>query len=154
MNPVRRTPSRRFTPRALPTDQPRPTPLDERYGFEPLRAGENKLGWLINMQPTSIPMNNNNSSTNGEEEDGAAPQRMQAAVDLYFVEENGEMFKATRVFRPYFYVGCREGFEAEVEDVLRRRFEGRLCGVACVVKEDIDLVRERERGIFDLTRAI
>jgi len=34
-----------------------------------------------------------------------------AAIDLYFIQDDGGMFKTTIPFEPYFYVGCKVSFD-------------------------------------------
>ena len=35
-------------------------------------------------------------------------KRLVSAVDFYFIEEDGQRFKATMIFQPYFYVAVRK----------------------------------------------
>jgi hypothetical protein len=30
-----------------------------------------------------------------------------AAVDFYFIQDDGDMFKCTYQYEPYFYIGCK-----------------------------------------------
>lgn len=71
-----------------------------------------------------------------------------AAVDLYFIQDDGEMFRATMSYRPYFYIATRSGKEAEVEDWLQRRFEGLFFKSERVFKEDLQLVRSQDITTF------
>ncbi|KAJ9620841.1 DNA polymerase epsilon catalytic subunit [Taxawa tesnikishii (nom. ined.)] len=57
--------------------------VDESMGFERYDAGKKKEGWLINMHSTTI-------------EDSKIPGG-RAGVDFYFLEEDGNYFKATAV---------------------------------------------------------
>lgn len=71
-----------------------------------------------------------------------------AAVDLYFIQEDGGMFKSTMTYQPYFYIGSRAGKEGEVEEWLQRRYDGQISKVERVHKEDLQLVRSRFRLTF------
>lgn len=62
-----------------------------------------------------------------------------SAVDYYFLEEDGEYFKTTLVYSPYFFVKCKAGTESEVEDGLRKKFERQIERIERVSKEDLDL---------------
>ena len=35
-------------------------------------------------------------------------QKLVSAVDFYFIEEDGQRFKATMKFKPYFYVAVKK----------------------------------------------
>ncbi|WVW81918.1 DNA polymerase epsilon catalytic subunit A [Kwoniella bestiolae CBS 10118] len=103
--------------------------IDEKLGFwrfESSRAdGEKKIGWLVNMHQTLV-----QSSTHA----GGL-----AAVDFYFIQDDGGMFKATIPYEPYFYVTCRAGTETIVEEWLLKRFEGILIRVEREKKWDLSL---------------
>lgn len=88
--------------------------IDEKLGFyrfESNRAGgEEKVGWLVNMhqvsevlfghwilrQLTPQTLLQSSSSAGGL-----------AAVDFYFIQDDGGTFKATIPYEPYFYLTCR-----------------------------------------------
>ncbi|KAI8821881.1 uncharacterized protein EV422DRAFT_573743 [Fimicolochytrium jonesii] len=99
--------------------------LDENMGFWRYREGPEKLGWLVNMHPTMV--------LDGEWGSG------KSAVDLYFLEEDGETFKATILYEPYFYVVCKAGTEADVEEYIQRRFTNLVLSVERKEKEDLKL---------------
>lgn len=71
--------------------------IDEKLGFwrfESSKAeGEKKIGWLVNMHQTLL--------------QGSTSPGGLAAVDFYFIQDDGGMFKATVPYEPYFYVTCR-----------------------------------------------
>lgn len=52
-----------------------------------------KVGFLANLKPTT------HVDSNGAEI---------AALLLYFIQENGDWFKAVKIFEPYFLVQCDE----------------------------------------------
>ena len=103
--------------------------FDASYGFKNFKtAGERRLGWLLNMLPTCVQLP-------AEGADG--PER--AALDLYFLQQDGGTFKATMQYRPYFYVTCRAALAKELQSVLERVFDGPLFRVDAVQKEDLDM---------------
>lgn len=82
--------------------------IDENMGFARYEAGRAREGWLVNVQPTSL-------------EDPRVPGGGgRAALDCYFIEEDGATFKATVEYEPYFLVAVRKGREMEVEDWVKR----------------------------------
>jgi DNA polymerase epsilon subunit 1 len=97
--------------------------IDERMGFPRYESGRAKTGWLCNMQSTAV-------------EDPRTPGG-RAAVDFYFLEDGGGSFKATLEYDPYFLVAVKRGKEAEVEEWIKRKFEGQVKAVKRVEKEDL-----------------
>ncbi|KAJ1982312.1 DNA polymerase epsilon catalytic subunit [Dimargaris xerosporica] len=98
-----------------PVDVDKQNALDARLGFPRYQEGPPKLGWLVNMHPTSVT--------------GSDKETTRAAVDYYFLEEDGGSFKCTLLYEPYFYVVCKPGTEHDVEEYLRRKFERQLLNV-------------------------
>ncbi len=73
---------------------------DALFGFARLtredeESSEPRVGYLMNMLPTTIV---------GED----AVER--AALDMYFLQQNGATFKATLVHQPYFYLAVHAGY--------------------------------------------
>ncbi|KAK9328195.1 hypothetical protein V1520DRAFT_346727 [Lipomyces starkeyi] len=99
--------------------------LDSAMGFDLYEAGPSKVGWLINMHSTVM--------QEGDGNDGIA------AVKYYFLGEDGENFKATLKYDPYFLIGCKGGLEAEVEEYIRRKYEGLVKNTSRIVKDDLDM---------------
>ncbi|KAH9254345.1 hypothetical protein BASA81_007627 [Batrachochytrium salamandrivorans] len=99
--------------------------LDEKMGFARYREGPEKLGWLVNIQPTTIV-------------DDECPTG-KAGLDMYFIEEDGTTFKATLIYQPFFFVICKSGSEADVEDYIKRRFQRNLLSISRVVMDDLSL---------------
>ncbi|KAL8927136.1 MAG: hypothetical protein Q9208_002520 [Pyrenodesmia sp. 3 TL-2023] len=99
--------------------------IDESMGFARYESGRKRTGWLCNMHSTSV-------------EDGKTPGG-RAAVDYYFLEDDGGSFKATLEYDPYFLLAVRKGREAEVEEWCRRKFEGLVKGIKRVEKEDLQM---------------
>lgn len=62
-----------------------------------------------------------------------------AALDVYFLCQDGSTFKGSVVHAPYFYVSANKKWTKEVLSLLERRFEGLLASAEAVEKEDLDL---------------
>lgn len=99
--------------------------IDDSMGFARYESGKKRIGWLCNMHSTSV-------------EDETLPGG-RAAVDYYFLEDDGGSFKATVEYDPYFLIAVKKGKEAEVEEWCRRNFEGLVKGVKRVEKEDLQM---------------
>jgi DNA polymerase epsilon subunit 1 len=99
--------------------------LDLKYGFERYSQGEARIGWLINIHSTVV-------------SDSVTPQG-RSAVDLYFLQDDGDYFKCTLVFNPYFFVACKPGTEVDVEEYLKRRFKDSIFSIDHVSREDLSL---------------
>ncbi|KAI9803328.1 MAG: DNA polymerase epsilon catalytic subunit, partial [Phylliscum demangeonii] len=99
--------------------------IDESMGFARYDSGKKRIGWLCNMHSTTI-------------EDENVPGG-RAGVDFYFVQDDGNTFKATMAYEPYFLVAVRRGREAEVEEWLRRSLEGLVKRIHRVEKEDLQM---------------
>ncbi|RSH85546.1 DNA polymerase epsilon catalytic subunit [Saitozyma podzolica] len=103
--------------------------VDERMGFARFESGkvggEERKGWLVNMHQTLV---HSSSHATGL-----------AAVDYYFIQDDGSMFKVTMPYEPYFFVTCRGGTETMVEEWLLKRYEGLLVRVEREKKWDLNL---------------
>ncbi|KAF9008656.1 DUF1744-domain-containing protein [Hymenopellis radicata] len=99
------------------------TQLAER--FERIAQGGRKEGWLVNMHATLL-------------KDADYPSG-KAAVDYYFLEDDGNMFKATYAYEPYFYIACKAGTESTIEEWLMKKYEGVLLRITRERKEDLKL---------------
>jgi DNA polymerase epsilon subunit 1 len=64
------------------------------------------------------------------------------------MQEDGECFKATVIYSPFFYIKVRDGKESEVEDYLRRKFENTIEHISREEKEDLDMVLIFRDNIF------
>jgi DNA polymerase epsilon subunit 1 len=63
-----------------------------------------------------------------------------AGVDFYFIgEEEGETFKATVEYEPYFLIAVKRGREADVEEWIKRTAEGVVRKITRVEKEDLQM---------------
>lgn len=62
-----------------------------------------------------------------------------AGVDFYFLDDDGNNFKATVEYDPYFLIAVKGGREQEVEEWCRRILEGVVKDVHRVVREDLQM---------------
>lgn len=100
--------------------------IDEAMGFARYESGKKKIGWLVNLKPTRVP-------------DDKLPEG-RAALDCYFIEEDGGTFKATLEYDPYFLVAVKRGHEAEAEEWLKRAPGGGVVkSLRKVEKEDLQM---------------
>jgi DNA polymerase epsilon subunit 1 len=99
--------------------------IDESMGFARFESGKKKVGWLVNMHSTTI-------------EDENVPGG-KAGVDYYFIGEDGDTFKATLEYDPYFLLAVKKGREQEVEEYCRRAYEGLIKTINKVEKEDLSM---------------
>ena len=60
-------------------------------------------------------------------------------MNCYFMQQDGETFKAQVKYAPYFLIATKPDCENDVEAFLRRRYEGKIHDVLIVDKEDLDL---------------
>lgn len=100
--------------------------IDESMGFARYDAGKKKVGWLVNCKSTSVP-------------DEKIPEG-RAALDCYFIGEDGDTFKATLEYEPYFLVAVRRGHETEAEEWLKRAPGGGcIKSLKKIEKEDLQM---------------
>ncbi|PWW72129.1 DUF1744-domain-containing protein [Tuber magnatum] len=99
--------------------------IDEQMGFARFEAGPKRVGWLVNMKSTIL---EDDQVTGGK-----------AGVDFYFLDDYGESFKATVLYDPYFLIATKRGNEPEVEEWLRRKFEGIIKKTSRLMKEDLQM---------------
>ncbi|KAK6582509.1 hypothetical protein PZA11_004917 [Diplocarpon coronariae] len=100
--------------------------IDEAQGFARYESGKKKAGWLVNVKSTSV------------EDAKIADGR--AALDCYFLQEDGGTFKATLEYDPYFLVAVKRGHEAEAEEWLKRAPGGGVVkSLRKVEKEDLQM---------------
>ncbi len=97
--------------------------IDAQFGFARYKNGGTRIGWLLNYMAISMP-----------DENGT----MKSGLDLYFIDREGENFKASIWYDPYFYLVVPEkGRINQTALALERKFEGAKCEI--VSKEDLDL---------------
>lgn len=100
--------------------------IDENMGFARYESGRRKEGWLVNVQPTAI-------------EDDRLPAG-RAALDCYFIEQDGSTFKATVEYNPYFLIAVKRGHESEVEEWVKRVAGGGVVkSIQRVEKDDLSM---------------
>ncbi|SZF01166.1 unnamed protein product [Blumeria hordei] len=100
--------------------------IDEAHGFTRYESGKKKVGWLVNIKSTTI-------------EDENLPDG-RAAVDCYFIEEDGGTFKTSLKYDPYFLVAVKRGYENEAEEWLKRSpGDGVLKSLRKIEKEDLQM---------------
>ena len=76
--------------------------FDESMGFARLKEGGERIGYLFHMLPTVV----------------AGDDRVdRAALDMYFIQQDGESFKGTILHEPYFYVACAGSVSGQDEEV-------------------------------------
>ncbi|KAI0343807.1 DUF1744-domain-containing protein [Trametopsis cervina] len=99
--------------------------IDEKLGFARVSEGMSKDGWLVNMHPTLV-----------KDPEYAGGK---AAVDFFFIQDDGGMFKCTLQYEPYFYIACKSGMETTIEEWLMKKYEGVICRITRERKEDLQL---------------
>eukprot|EP01039_Chlorochromonas_danica_P000441 gene441-475_t len=107
--------------------------IDERFGFVRLTEGSPRTGWLLNYISTTM-----------IDESG----RERAGLELYFVQNTGENFKASITYDPYFFVDIPPAQSSRLNEVvnhLSRRFEG--CRATIVSKDDLDQANHLAPGV-------
>ncbi|KAM3572228.1 hypothetical protein VYU27_005762 [Nannochloropsis oceanica] len=99
--------------------------FDARFGYSRFDEGPPRLGWLLDISATTVP-----------DEEG----RERSGLDLYFLQQDGETFKVTAFYEPYFYVGLRDDrYVAEVTQLLQRKFDQVGMTIVACDKEDLDM---------------
>ena len=100
--------------------------IDESMGFARYESGKKRTGWLVNVRPTTIA-------------DAKIPEG-RAGLDCYFIGEEGDTFKATLEYEPYFLVAVKRGHETEAEEWLKRAPGGGVIkSIKKVEKEDLQM---------------
>jgi len=99
--------------------------FDARFGYPRFEEGPPRLGWLLDMNATTVP-----------DEEG----RERSGLDLYFLQQDGDTFKVTAFYEPYFYLGLRDDrYVAEVTQLLQRKFDQVGMTIVACDKEDLDM---------------
>ena len=96
--------------------------IERHLGWELYEEGPRRLGYLLNIKPHKL------YTERGRES---------ACVLLYFAMENGQLFKATLKYEPYFYVLCRPEHLLDVQNALTRQFHGVVVRADIVDKTDL-----------------
>ena len=67
-------------------------------------------------------------------------KRLLAAVDFYFIQEDGKRFKVFMPILPYFYIKCRsDDLIQETSAYLSKKYGGLIRSIENIHKEDLDL---------------
>ncbi|XP_066584539.1 DNA polymerase epsilon catalytic subunit 1 isoform X2 [Prorops nasuta] len=98
--------------------------VDSLYGFHRVTDVKERTGFLINMHATEI-----------MEDD----KLLMSGIDYYFLEEDGNRFKISLPYRPYFYILCRKGTVEEVSTFLLKKYNLLQIKLEAMNKEDLDL---------------
>ncbi|TFK50458.1 DUF1744-domain-containing protein [Heliocybe sulcata] len=99
--------------------------VDEKLGFAKVEDGPKREGWLVNMHPTLV-----------KDPDWPGGK---AGVDYYFIQDDGDLFKCTLLYEPYFCIACKNGMENTVEEFLLKKYEGVICRITRERKEDLQM---------------
>ncbi|KYQ91238.1 putative DNA polymerase epsilon subunit A [Tieghemostelium lacteum] len=86
---------------------------------------KHREGWLVNMQPSSWK----------DKETGLD----KSSLELFFIQEDANAFKAWVPFNPYFYIYVKDGHQLEVEGYLKKTYESKIASIDILDKEDLDL---------------
>jgi len=97
--------------------------LDSKYGFDRMPQGD-ETAYLINMHAGEV-----------LDED----KRLLAAVDYYFIQEDGTRFKVSLPYRPYLYLHIKQEQVEAVMAFISKKYGQYVTGMAKVQKEDLDL---------------
>ena len=62
-----------------------------------------------------------------------------ACIILYFVEPDGNWFKAIYKYEPYFYIACNKSYIQEMSTFLEKKFE-KIASIEPVDKVDLDQI--------------
>ncbi|KAJ8521909.1 hypothetical protein ONZ45_g1426 [Pleurotus djamor] len=99
--------------------------VDEKLGFLRAQEGQRREGWLVSFQTTLV-----------KDPDWPGGK---AALDLYFIQDDGGMFKCTYLYEPYFYIACKPNTESMLEEYLMKTYSPTLLRITRVYKEDLQL---------------
>eukprot|EP00929_Paragymnodinium_shiwhaense_P053984 TRINITY_DN27061_c1_g1_i1.p1 TRINITY_DN27061_c1_g1~~TRINITY_DN27061_c1_g1_i1.p1 ORF type:complete len:2570 (-),score=762.48 TRINITY_DN27061_c1_g1_i1:128-7837(-) len=114
--------------------------LERKFEIDVLVPGESRIGYMFNFKPTR------------HYDDSG---RQLSGLIVYFLQRDGGTFRATFVYRPYFFVqiGERDNFES-FRDILAQRFQMEGVHVEIVDKEDLsmeDHIVGRKRKLLKLS---
>lgn len=103
--------------------------VDEMFQFDEFREGPARVGWLLNMLPTTVSV-----------VDPTLEKPVElSGLELYFLQQDGTTFKSKVMHRPYFYVLVKDEFIKETKAMLERRFNSELDELEIVDREDLDM---------------
>ncbi|KAI0001143.1 hypothetical protein BJV77DRAFT_958771 [Russula vinacea] len=119
--------------------------IDDKLGFSRTQEGPKKEGsWDLSFQNNTFCLcfcdtmsaDIRYSKTIVKDPDWPGGR---AAVDYYFIQEDGKMFKCTMNYEPYFYISCVVGMETIVEEWLIKKYEGVIYRIVRERKEDLKM---------------
>lgn len=97
--------------------------IDSKFGFDRVKDGPPRLGWLLNFMPITM------ADEAGMEKSG---------LDLYFLDKEGQNFKASIFFAPYFFLVVNDPRRLnEVAQYLTKKYESGKTEL--VKKEDLEM---------------
>lgn len=97
-----------------------------------------KVGWLVNMHQTVL-SSDSMASLSGSSSSGSNPSGY-AAVDFYFLDEEGGNFKSTINYDPYFFVCCTDDSRTtDMEEFLKKHLESCLRNTEIIEKDDLSM---------------
>jgi len=115
--------------------------LEDKFGVHILEPGSNRDGYLFNYRQTA----------HYDKENG----RELTALLLYFITLQGDTFRSTFVYRPYFLLRCYPGANFEmIASSLRERFAYERIHVQIIQKEDLtmeDYLSGKKRTLLKLS---
>lgn len=124
-----------------------PPQHNERINPDHLENVPGRIGWLINMHPTTV----TSESMVGKSEFAGGI----SAVDYYFLDEEGGSFKSTVSYDPYFFVKSSDDYRVqEVEEFLKKYLETCVKEVSIVQRKDLKMDNHLvgiERNLIMLT---
>ena len=136
---------------------------DVKFGYERytltshgLNGATSKRGWVFNMAQTTL----------RDESASSGSSSALSALDVYMLQQNGDTFKCTVVYNPYFYLLPSSSISTsnemsslvELSGILMRKYSQTysLIKVEIVEKEDLDLVNHlsgKKRSLLKLVFA-
>jgi DNA polymerase epsilon subunit 1 len=102
-----------------------------------------RTGWLYNYHVTTLLPGGGSGQGNvnaGADADEISKANGESALQLFFIDLDGETFECPLKYAPYFFVAATEGHEREVELGITGAFAGQLENVTVVEKEDLGMV--------------
>ena len=89
-----------------------------------LPQGNSFIGYLSNFKSYKV------KSSDGQEI---------SSLLMFFIDERGDSYKTYYNFEPYFYLIVKEEYLAEVQQVLAKKYEGKVVHIEIVDKIDLDM---------------
>uniref|UniRef100_A0A1I7SFS8 DNA polymerase epsilon catalytic subunit n=1 Tax=Bursaphelenchus xylophilus TaxID=6326 RepID=A0A1I7SFS8_BURXY len=97
--------------------------IDSKFGYVKINDSELRDAWLVNFQPSEVLDDQHN--------------RLVAAVDFYFLREDGSRFKVAYPYFPYLLLETVEGFDIILASHLTKVYD--FCWVEHIEKVNLDL---------------